>query len=240
MMATQRTSTEFIDAGRFIVEVYRSSRRKTAQIRVESGLVSVVAPESTPVERLEEVVQGKRQWILQKLAVHREAQPVRTRSFISGEALPYLGRNYRLKVERGPYAPVKLSQGRLHVQLPNGSEAPQIVRNAVVRWYRANALKRLKQKTQRYSEIIGVEPRDVSVREFKSRWGSCTAKGEVHYNWRIVMAPNRMCDYVVVHELCHLVNHDHSARFWQHVERILPDYEECRAWLKKHAEHFQI
>lgn len=239
-MTMQHTPTEFIDAGRFIVEVYRSSRRKTARIRVESGLVSVVAPTATTIERLEKVIQDKRSWILQKLAIHREAQPARARSFLSGEALPYLGRNYRLKVKRGPYAPVKLKHGRLHVQVPNGSDNPQIVRNAVVRWYRTNALRRLEQKTERYSAMIGVDPREVSVRDFKSRWGSCTAKGEVQYNWRIVMAPNRICDYVVVHELCHLVHHDHSARFWQHVGRILPDYEECRAWLKQHAEHFQI
>jgi predicted metal-dependent hydrolase len=239
-MSSELKGAEYIDGGRFIVEVIRSSRRKTAQIKVESTMVSVVAPKTAPIEQLERVIQNKRSWILQKVAAQREAMPVNQRQFISGESIPYLGRNYRLKVEQGPFAPPKLVHGRLHIQTPDGSNNPHLIRNALIRWYKRNALNRLEQKTKRYSAIIGVEPTTVSVREFKSRWGSCTSKKELQYNWRIIMAPNRMCDYVVIHELCHLIHHDHSQKFWQHVERIMPEYAECREWLKQHAEQLQF
>jgi predicted metal-dependent hydrolase len=73
----------------------------------------------------------------------------------------------------------------------------------------------------------------IDVKDFKSRWGSCTPKGEVQYNWRIIMAPNSVCDYVVVHELCHLIQHDHSPKFWKLVERVVPDYDDSKGWLRE-------
>jgi predicted metal-dependent hydrolase len=87
----------------------------------------------------------------------------------------------------------------------------------------------------RYSPIVGVETNGYKVKEFQSRWGSCTPRGRVDFNWKIIMAPNRVVDYVVVHELCHLNQHDHSPQFWKLVENIMPDYLECKEWLRVHG-----
>jgi predicted metal-dependent hydrolase len=84
----------------------------------------------------------------------------------------------------------------------------------------------------RYSPIVGVETNGYKVKEFQSRWGSCTPSGRVDFNWKIIMAPNRVVDYVVVHELCHLKQHDHSPQFWKLVESIMPDYAESKEWLR--------
>ena len=144
-----------------------------------------------------------------------------------------MGRNYRLKVKRGKFTPVKLVQGRLVATLPDGAKQPHMVRNALVRWYRHHAMLKLQDKVNRYSKIAGVEPASIGIKTFKSRWGSCSVKGRIDFNWKIVMAPNRIVDYVVVHELCHMKQHDHSPKFWKLVERVIPDYLECREWLKK-------
>ncbi len=226
---------EFIDGNGFIAEVIRTSRRKSADIRVEEGAVSVVVPADVSLERIGELLAAKRRWIKEKIALHQEMTPPSSKRYVSGESFSYLGRNYRLKVEKGLFAPVKLVQGRLLVSVPQGAEQPHMIRNALIRWYKRQAETKLKDKVARWAPQVGVTVPNVSIKTFKSRWGSCTAKGELQFNWQIMLAPNRMVDYVVVHELCHLIRHDHSPQFWGEVGRVLPDYEECREWLKRHG-----
>lgn len=228
---------EYIESHGFIVEIIRTSRIKSADIRVEEGAVSVVVPRELTEERIGQVLKDKKKWIRNKILLHREAQPVNARKYISGESFSYMGRNYRLKVIHGEFAPVKLIEGRFQVTVPVGvgKEQPHMVRNALERWFKHHAQIKLQRKVLRYSSIIGVEPLLVGVKTFKSRWGSCSAKGKLDFNWKIIIAPNRMIDYVVVHELCHLKHHDHSERFWREVGRVIPEYAECREWLKDNA-----
>ena len=227
---------EYRDGNGFIAEVIRTSRRKTADIRVEEGAVSVIVPVSTSIEKIDQLLLSKRLWIKEKMALQRDMAPASSKQFVSGEAFPYLGRNYRLKVEHGPFAPVKLLQGRLVVQMPESGQQPYMIRNAIVRWYKRQAEQKIREKVKRYAPIVGVEPESVNIKTFKSRWGSCTAKGELEFNWRIMLAPNRMVDYVVIHELCHLIHHDHSPEFWREVMRVMPDYLVCREWLRENSE----
>ena len=241
MTPQPRTShQEYRDGNGFIVEVIRTSRRKSADIRVEEGAVSIVVPTDTPVERIDQLLAAKRRWIKEKMALQQEKAPASTRQFVSGDAFPYLGRNYRLKIERGSFAPVRLLNGRLMVVLPYGDEQPHMVRNALVRWYKRQAEQKLTEKVKHFAPMVGVEPKSVKIKTFKSRWGSCTAKGELEFNWQILLAPNRMVDYVVIHELCHLIRHDHSPEFWQEMNRVMPDYQECRDWLKENAMRLSV
>ena len=234
-MTARQPQAEYRDGHGFIAEIIRTSRRKSADIRVEDGAVSVVVPTSTPTERIDQLLAAKRRWIKEKIALHREQAPPATRRFVSGEAFSYLGRNYRLKVETGNFAPVKLLNGRLVVTVPEGSQQPHMVRNALVRWYKRQAEQKLTEKVARFAPMVGVEPAGVGIRSFKSRWGSCTSRGKLEFNWRIMLAPNRMVDYVVIHELCHLIRHDHSPEFWREVARLMPEYEQCREWLRGNA-----
>ncbi len=239
-MARSMGDSEYIEGNGFIAEVIRTNRSKSADVRVEDGAVSIVVPKGLDSDRITQILDGKRQWIKNKIYLHRDAMPVSSKDFVSGESFTYLGRNYRLKVNRGHFNPVKLVQGRLLVSVPNGTEQPHMIRNALVRWYKHHAQLKLQEKSQRYAAIIGVEPADVGTKSFKSRWGSCSARGKIDFNWKIIMAPNRMVDYVVVHELCHLIHHDHSAQFWKEVERVLPDYRVCKEWLKANASKLEI
>ena len=234
------SGSEYRDGNGFIAEIIRTSRRKTASIRVEEGAVSVVVPASISVEKIDQLLVSKRLWIKEKMALQRALAPVTDKQFVSGEAFPYLGRNYRLKVEQGSFVPVKLLQGQLVVQTPEGSQQPHMIRNALVRWYKRQALQKMRDKVKRYAPVVGVKPAGVAIKSFKSRWGSCTVKGELEFNWRIMFAPNRMVDYVVVHELCHLIHYDHSPDFWSEVWRVMPDYQECRNWLRENSEGLVI
>ena len=229
------STPEYRDGNGFIAEVIRTSRRKTADIRVEEGAVSVIVPVSTSIEKIDQLLLAKRTWIKEKMALQREMAPVSSKQFVSGEAFPYLGRNYRLKVTPGSFAPVKLLQGRLVVQMPESDQQPYMIRNAIIRWYKRQAEQKIREKVKRYAPNVGVEPAGVNIKTFKSRWGSCTAKGELEFNWLIMLAPNRMVDYVVIHELCHLIHHDHSPDFWREVARVMPDYQMCREWLRENS-----
>jgi predicted metal-dependent hydrolase len=231
---------EVIQGRGFEAEVIRTDRRKSARVQVEDGAVSIIVPIALPLERIEKIVQDKHRWIKEKLYLHQQAMPVSSKEFVSGEAFPYLGRNYRLKVESGAFQPVKLKQGRLVVTLPKEAATPELIRNALVRWYRLQAQERFDEKVTRYARVIGVAPVSVGIKTFKSRWGSCTAKGEILFHWKVILAPHRIVDYVVVHELCHLKHHDHSAAFWQSVGRVMPDYLECKEWLKAVGARFDV
>ena len=108
----------------------------------------------------------------------------------------------------------------------------QYIQNALTDWSRAHALEKLQEKVERFSTIVGVTPSSMGIKTFKGRWGSCSTKGSLLFNWKVIIAPNRIVDYVVVHELCQLHEHNHSPRFWQHVARVIPDYVECKEWLQ--------
>lgn len=231
---------EFISSKDFVAELIRTARIKTARLQVEDGVVSIAVPKELEIERIEQLLKDKQRWIKEKLALHKQQQPAPKRELLSGEAFPYLGRNYRLKIITGKLQPVKLLHGRLQVVVPKVMRHEHIIRDMLTHWYRSQAELRFKEKVKRYASVVGVDPTDVSVKTFKSRWGSCNVKGEIQFHWKVIMAPHRIVDYVVVHELCHLKHHDHSPAFWKSVERIVPDYAECRAWLKEFGVGFEV
>jgi hypothetical protein len=223
---------EYIQADGFVAQVNRTDRTKSATIKVEEGVVIVVVPRLLTQERIKKLLNDKKNWIKQKIALHPQAKVAGEKQYVSGEAFSYLGRNYRLKVTEGELTPIKLSQGRLTMSAPKDTSQPKMVKYALTSWLKTRAELKLREKLIRYSLIVGVETNGYKVKSFQSRWGSCTPRGRVDFNWKIIMAPNRVVDYVVVHELCHLKQHDHSPQFWKLVENIMPDYLESKEWLR--------
>lgn len=228
-------SIEYIDSDGFIAQVKRTSRTKTATITVEEGVVCVVVPNKLDSVRINKLLKDKKRWIKEKIALHRKAQPKSTKQFVSGESFSYLGRNYRLKVQQGNYQPIKLTHGRFAITLRAGVENPDLIQDSLLSWYKQHADIKLKEKAKRFVNMMGVEYNSVSLKTYRSRWGSCSIEGDITFNYKIIMAPNSIVDYVVVHELCHLIHHDHSPKFWREVERLIPNYAECKDWLKNNG-----
>ncbi|MCP9903156.1 M48 family metallopeptidase [Cyanobium sp. BA5m-10] len=217
------------------VEVVRSIRR-TAALHIIGRDLQVRVPDHVGDERVAAFLKRKRPWIRSKVAEIQLLPPHRTKELVSGESFPYLGRNYRLKVQEGHQVGVCLSGGYLRATIrPTEQDEHQALRiqQYLQNWYRSRALERLQDKTNRYAKQIGVSPAGINVRNFKSRWGSCDKKGEVVFNWNIIKAPHSIVDYVVVHELCHLIHPNHSKDFWQLVGRFDTDYLGHRQWLKE-------
>jgi len=237
---TSPKTIEYIDSNGFIVEVKRTNRTKSATITVEEGKVCVVVPRPLEHERITKLLKDKSRWIKEKIALHREAQPTSTKQFVSGESFSYLGRNYRLKVQQGNYQPIKLAHGRFGITLRAGTENPDLIQDSLFSWYKQHADLKFKEKAKRYAQMIGVKFNSVGLKTYKSRWGSCSVEGDITFNWKVIMAPNHIVDYVVAHELCHLIHHDHSPKFWREVERIVPNYVECKEWLKQHGANLEF
>ena len=230
-----------IDEFEFPVEVIRTDRKRSASIYLDGKSIKVRVPKGLSDSLVRDLIARKSPWIKRKLREVELAAPPKPKEFVSGETFSYLGKNYRLKVLSGDTPSLKLRGGYLEANILGSSETQEDqVRSLLLDWYRRHAQERLEEKTRRYAQVLKVEPNSVSVKDYKSRWGSCSTKGDVCYNWRIVIAPHRIVDYVVVHELCHLLEHNHSAIYWRHVERIIPDFQECRKWLKQNSERLRI
>jgi predicted metal-dependent hydrolase len=219
-------------------QVIRRPRRRTASISVKpDGTVRVLVPASLSDDQVTELVERKSTWIQNKIA-HFEAicNNEKDKEYVSGERVFYLGRSYRMEVvdEDDSSDAVKLMNGRFIVQVHPGLDEGNrkfLIRERFSGWYQQKAEVRLREKVVRFAKQMNVAPRSVGVKGYTSRWGSCHSDGRLYFNWRIIMAPHSVIDYVVVHELAHLVHGNHSKKFWKLVESILPDYTERKAWL---------
>ena len=154
----------------------------------------------------------------------------------NGETVYYLGEKRTLTVirEQRTRAKVKCVLDRLIMYVPFEADY-EYKRCQLEKWYRKEALLVITQKAEEYAKILGVRFEDIRIKDQKSRWGSCSSKGNLNFNWRILMAPEPVCDYVVIHELCHLVFMDHSSNFWNLVQRICPEHKHYKKWLRDNA-----
>lgn len=210
-------------------EVLPSPRRKTLELTVErDGQLTLRAPEGTDDSVLKAFVQEKRFWLYTKLAEKNALrQPVAPKEFVSGEGFPYLGRSYRLLLVDEQDVPLKLEAGRFKMPRAEASKG----REHFLRWYMTHALPWLRRRVQQFAPRVGVEPTRVEVRDLGFRWGSCGRAGGLNFHWATILLPPSIVEYVVVHELVHLHEANHTPEFWTRVERVMPDYEQRKGWL---------
>ena len=219
-------------------EVRRSVRRKkTVEITVGGGGVQVAAPMATPESDLRAIVRKRAPWILSHASEGMlEAAP---KSFVSGETLPYLGRNVRMIVESGIVSSpeVRFDHWRFRIVVPQGisnGNRFDSVRRAVIAWYRLRAKERLTASVERWWPRLGSgEKSPVLIRDQRQRWGSCAPDGTLRFNWRAVMLKPALIEYVVAHELVHLTHRNHSRDFWGLMSNVLPDVQKRRKALRE-------
>jgi predicted metal-dependent hydrolase len=219
-------------------KIQRSHRRTTISIAIDPDVgVLVTAPRLVARERLDQVVLTKGHWIARGLRHLSDRPPANhSKEFVSGEGFYYLGRQYRLRLETGPIRPLRLENGILTLPVPPGLSEANVegyARAALVDWYRGRAGKYLKARCRAWAHKLKVEPQALALSEPATRWGSTSKDGTIRLNWRIVQAPSTLVDYVVAHELCHLVHRDHGREFWSMLGRVMPDYEARKQRLRE-------
>jgi predicted metal-dependent hydrolase len=227
-----------VEALPFEYHLVRSARRRSISIEISKGLVTVRAPFFVAKVEIEKFVQSKAQWVQQKCEQQLvQVEKIPERVYETGSLLPYLGISLNLCVARGHQSSLLQYDNKLFVMLSSRSRlAPEEqARRSVCAWYQQQALRLLTDKTDAMVARLGLKYSGVTVKATRSKWGHCTLRGAIQYNWHILLAPEPIVDYLVAHEVSHLVHHNHSAAFWQLVASICPDYKVQRAWLKTNS-----
>jgi predicted metal-dependent hydrolase len=232
-------SAELSVAGeRIALRIRTSARRRTLALEVASGGdVVVAAPAGCPHSIIRAFARQHADWILRKrrelAAARARPQPV----LADGARLPWLGEWLTLRLQDAARScRVERIENNLHVP----ALAPERLRGVIEQWYRRSARVVALRRLAHYAPQVGRRPAGLHIRGQRTRWGSCSARGVVSLNWRLIQAPITFLDYVVVHELCHLLEPNHSVRFWAAVERLLPDYRARRAGLARAPELFVV
>ena len=233
-----------VDIGASIIEYkINYSPRKTMSITVKpDGTIRVAAPKGTDAKTVQDWVASKSKWIAARLAeVELANRQVVERSFQTGEEFSYLGQPMRLELFDAPQqARTKIRGREGTIQISGPDCSPPAVQAALETWYRWAAGRYIRARVLYYQTQVGCKPGRITIREQKTRWGSCSARGNLNFNWRIMMAPPEIIDYLVVHELCHLVHLDHSRQFWNLVAAIIPDYKARKNWLRQNGPQLHI
>jgi predicted metal-dependent hydrolase len=211
------------------------SNRQTTDIVIErDGLITVRPPLRLTPEQVDETVLSKRMWIYRNLAEWRDLNATRiTREWVNGESFLYLGSSYRLQLVQEQDEPLKLKDGRfclLRSLVETGGN--NAAHEAFEVFYINKGQRRIEQQIAYFAPKVGVLPSAVQIKNIGYRWASCQKNGDLHFHWKCLMAPLTVIDYIVVHELCHLHHRDHSAAFWNEVDKVLPDYRDRKEWLR--------
>lgn len=220
-------------------KVQRSPRRQTVGVIVDANGVTLNAPTELEFSALEHIARTRAAWIVtkQRRLETLSAVPTTVKQFESGESFRYLGRQYRLKrLKPGTPAGAKLRGKHLEVHASDALEARALVEN----WYKSRAAERLPERVAVYCKRLGINEPPILIRDQRQRWGSCNSKGELRINWRIIMAPMRLVDYVIAHELCHLKEPNHSRAFWKLLRQVIGDWEERREELAVQGRTYSI
>ena len=216
------------------VEVLRS-KRKTSVLYIVGDELQIRVPNRVRDRKIVEILETKERWIRNKVIQLQNQRITNKREFISGESFSLFGRNLYLKVLEGGKVGTQLIDDYL-ITTVRTSEIGDLrkarIKTYLEKWYIHEAYQKLEEKVMRYSKIIRVSPREIKVRNYKTRWGSCDNKGRLTFNFHLIKAPHEIVDYVVIHELCHMIQPNHSKFFWNEVERFDPSFKNHKKWLK--------
>ncbi len=215
--------------------VQRSAKRRNLTITVERDRSVVVhAPVGISDEKIRQVVESKRQWLYEKKGhpqKYRDLPHPPGKELVSGESALYLGRQYRIEVIKTGLTEVQFSQ-RFLIPAAQGKKRVEALRE----WYIGKSKEKIIPRVKIHARKLGVDVAGIRVVDSRYRWGSCTVRNNVGLNWRLIKAPMFVIDYVIVHELAHLIEANHTPRFWNIVRAQTPTMDKAKAWLKENGQ----
>jgi predicted metal-dependent hydrolase len=215
--------------------IVRSPRRRKLTITVERDRSVVVhAPESTSEEKIHQVVEAKRQWIYDKMhhpQKYRDLPHPPGKELVNGESALYLGRHYRIEVVKTGLSEIRFNQ-RFYIPAAHVGKRQEVLRE----WYIHRAEAKIIPRVKHHARELGVTYSKVKIVDNLYRWGSCTMNNNVNFNWRLIKAHMFVIDYAIVHELAHLIEANHTPRFWNIIRAHAPTMEKAKAWLKENGQ----
>jgi len=212
----------------------RSSRRRSIGLRIDDRGLTVNMPLRASEKWLHTVLNEKADWVVEKLDSW-ETKKRPAPQWLDGEKIDFRGELFTLRIIPSLFnSPPQLRGEQLHLHLTDITDETKIEK-LVTQWYRREAERVFAECVAHYAPLMQVQPAQLKLSSARTQWGSCTSRGVVRLNWHLVKMPLHLIDYVVVHELAHLVEMNHSDAFWKVVERACPDYAQHRAELKRYG-----
>lgn len=210
--------------------IERTDRRKTVSIFIErDGSVRVLAPISVSDEIIESALKAKEYQIFTKLAKWKELNQGKvTRQFVNGQSFLYFGRNYRLSIVDNQDVPLKMSGGYLLLDKKYLEKAAKVFKD----FYKDKAEQKINERLKLIQDKFQIKPTSIKVLELQNRWASWIPNNGLNFNWKCAMAPVPVLDYIITHEMVHFKYPNHSAVFWNELDKIMPKYREYENWLK--------
>jgi predicted metal-dependent hydrolase len=214
------------------------SKRRTLGLEITSDARLIIrAPMKAPVDYIHRIVEQKRNWILRKQQRAQEKyKPIRKKEFVDGEEFMYLGVPYRLRVVTEGRCPFEFTGTEFIIE----EGALHHARDIFQRWYCLQARELLSARVAMYARMIGQSYAEITINVARTRWGSCNSNRKLNFTWRLMMAPLEMIDYVVAHEVAHLKELNHSSKFWDKVQSLMPDYRLREQWFRDHQHQLTI
>lgn len=208
------------------------SQRKTISVIIERDRSIVVrVPNGTPEEKVHQAIEKKKKLIYKKVNQPNKYQSPRPyKEFVSGESIMFLGKLYSLEVIKDSFDGIRFDN-RFLVSGKHKAKANQFLKD----WYIEQAEEKIIPRIKRFADQLGVQYKKINIREMKHKWGSCTPKNNINFNWRLIKSPTFVIDYVIIHELVHLIISDHSPEFWHMVSIQQPNYKKAKEWLRQYG-----
>ncbi|MDI9591554.1 MAG: SprT family zinc-dependent metalloprotease [Bacteroidota bacterium] len=215
------------------IKIEKTERRKTISIFIErDGSAKVLAPASASDETIETAIKSKEYLIFTKLAKWKELNQGKVnREYVNGQSFLYLGRNYRLKLTESQEVPLKIKGGFFLLDKNYLSKAEKVFKE----FYKEKALLKIKERIKVHIDKFSIKPTSVKVVDLQNRWASWTPKNGLNFHWKCVMAPVKVLDYIIMHEMVHMKHPNHSADFWNELDKKMPDFREQEDWLKRNG-----
>ena len=231
-------ANEIIDIGNVDLEIQleRTNRKRTISLQVKNNKLIIKTHRSVSKKTLVDLIKRKQHWIRQRAIFNFEEQNLKNREFIDNEKFYFRGDEYRLSLILGRKEAVKIEGGLLVVSyVDDKSIGRGTIKRLLEDWYLKESIKILKARTEELAQQMRVQPRGITVKNYNSKWGSCNANNKISYNWRIIMAPDYIVDYLIIHELSHIIEPNHSKSFWYQVGSYCEDFQKKRKWLRENG-----
>ena len=237
-MHIRRFANEIIDIGNVDLEIQieRTNRKRTIALQVKNNKLIIKTPRNVSKKTLVDLIKKKQHWIKQRAIMNFEEQNLKNREFIDNDKFYFRGDEYHLSLILGRKEAVKIEGGLLLVSYVDDKSIRRgTIKRILEDWYLQESTKILKARTEELAQQMRVQPFEITVKNYNSKWGSCTANNKISYNWRIIMAPDYIIDYLIVHELSHIIEPNHSKNFWYQVENYCKDFQKKRKWLRENG-----
>lgn len=220
-----------------IEKIIRTNRKTIALQITDNASLIVRAPYNVTEETIKNVIIKHLDWIekRKKDLLTRDPKFVK-KEFVNGEGFLYLGKSYKLKIIKNQEKPLMFQDNYFFLS----KEYQAIARELFIDWYKKKAYEKISERVEWYAQKRGFIYNKINITDANKSWASCSAKGNLNFSWRLIMAPLPVIDYVVVHELVHLEEKNHAKTFWNKVKMLMPDYEKYGEWLKRNGYLFHL